>query len=450
MINNERRKENMYLSKIIKTSNHLYIYDALNNKFAVINSEEDILDDKAYTRFLSENDFRDVKKSCEFQVKYPFSKDELRSMFDRKVKSVTLALTEQCNLRCKYCGYMPKYMDGNYHLKEMPREVAFAAIDFLLRNSQESDVCNLGFYGGEPLLRLDLIKDCISYIKDRYPFRQPTYSITTNATLINDEVADFLIENNVKVTISFDGVTKDQNKYRVDGNGNSSYEKVYRNIQTIYQKNPKYFKESVTYNVVMYDGANRELFDSLDCLWKSDVVLIDLFETEYFKQVRDKNDEMSKDEKIDARAYDFTYRNMLADMKKYYNVLNTSEISNIILPGGFCIPGVRKNFVTADGKIIVCEKVDESQALFEIGDIYTGIDMKKVERLVDVTVKCLSNCRHCWAARFCNICFMDILKVGNEYCKQSRKNIESELGYYLDRICTDRDLVNYIANISLV
>lgn len=45
---------------------------------------------------------------------------------------------------------------------------------------------------------------------------------------------------------------------------------------------------------------------------------------------------------------------------------------------------------------------------------------------------------------------MDILKVGNEYCEESRKNVENELEYYLNRICTDRDLVNYISNISLV
>lgn len=45
---------------------------------------------------------------------------------------------------------------------------------------------------------------------------------------------------------------------------------------------------------------------------------------------------------------------------------------------------------------------------------------------------------------------MDILKVGNEYCEQSRKNVENELGYYFDQICTDRDLINYVANISVV
>ena len=181
----------MYLAKVIKTGNRLYVYDAFNNKLATINSEKELFENTSYEEFLRDNDFRDLKEPCEFEVKYPFTEEELMGMFNSKIKSITLALTEQCNLRCKYCGYMPKYFDHDYHLKEMSKEVAFKAIDFLLKNSHESDVCNIGFYGGEPLLRLDLIKECISYVKERYPFRKPTYNITTNATLLDDNVAAF-------------------------------------------------------------------------------------------------------------------------------------------------------------------------------------------------------------------------------------------------------------------
>ena len=50
----------MYLSKVIKADNHLYVYDALNNKFATINSENDLLDDNSYVEFLHDNNFRDI------------------------------------------------------------------------------------------------------------------------------------------------------------------------------------------------------------------------------------------------------------------------------------------------------------------------------------------------------------------------------------------------------
>ena len=248
----------------------MYLYDALNNNVAKINSEEDILDDNKYDDFLIDNNFRDIKKSCEFDMKYPYSKDELNNMYTNKVKSMTLALTEQCNLRCKYCGYMPKYMDDNYKLKSMPKEVAFKAIDILMKNSHESELCHLGFYGGEPLLKLDLIKECIDYISNKYPFRKPSYNMVTNAVLLDDKVTDFIIENDIKINISFDGPKEYQNKYRVDCNGNASHEKVYKNIQAFYRKDPKFFRENVTYNVVMFNGASNELFESIDNLWKYD------------------------------------------------------------------------------------------------------------------------------------------------------------------------------------
>lgn len=54
------------------------------------------------------------------------------------------------------------------------------------------------------MLRLDLIKECIAYVKERYPFRQPTYNITTNATLLDNKVAAFLVDNDIKITLSLD------------------------------------------------------------------------------------------------------------------------------------------------------------------------------------------------------------------------------------------------------
>ena len=68
-------------------------------------------------------------------------------------------------------------------------------------------------------------------------------------------------------------------------------DKYYAGIEILYQKDPRYFKGNVNYNVVMYNGINRKLLESLEYLWKSDVTLIDLFETEYFKKSRDKSDE---------------------------------------------------------------------------------------------------------------------------------------------------------------
>lgn len=440
----------MYLAKIIKSKEHTYLYDALNNKFAVLESEQDILDDEKYVEFLANTGFRDVKKPCEFEIKYPYSREELEHMHNGKIKSMTLALTEQCNLRCKYCGYMSKYMDDEYELKDMPKEVAFKAIDILMNQSDESEICHLGFYGGEPLLKLDLIKECIDYINQTYPFRKVYMNMVTNAVLLTDEVTDFIIENDMKLNISLDGPCMHHNKYRVNANGDMMYDKIIKNVKAFYEKDPVYFRENVTYNVVMYNGANDELLSALDSMWKSEINLIDLLSTEYFEQVRDESDKLIQNEKVDIRKYDFAYKGLLKEMKKYYNSLGTPAYGNAVLPGGFCVPGIRKNFVTTDGDIVVCEKVDETKDIFHIGDVYNGVDIEKVEKLLEKTMQSLSRCKHCWGAKLCKICFMQILNVGDDFCMRSRKEVEAELGYYLDNINNNKELVNYVANISLI
>jgi len=427
----------------------MYIYDALNNRFCTISSKEDILNDNKYADFLISSNFRDIKKPCAFEIKYPYSEEELNNMFTRSIKSITLSLTERCNLRCEYCGYMPKYSDESYLLKDMSRDVAYKAIDLLMNNSHESELCHLGFYGGEPLLRLDLIEECINYINRKYPFRKPSYNIVTNAVLLNDKVADYFIENDIHVIISFDGPKQHHNKYRVDYNGVSSYERVYQNIQVLYKKDPKFFRTHVTYNVVLCNGTSNELFESIDSLWKSDVNIIEPMLTEHFINTRDKNKDIVTDEKINPTTYDFANRNMLKSMKKYYNSFHESMCGNIIFPGGFCTPGIRKNFVTANGKIVVCEKVDESQEVFHIGDVYRGIDADNVKRLINETLRRVEKCKYCWAAKFCKLCFKDILNIDDDFCKRAKSQVESELGFYFDNICNKRELINYVSNISL-
>ena len=104
----------------------------------------------------------------------------------------------------------------------------------------------------------------------------------------------------------------------------------------------------------------------------------------------------------------------------------------------------------SDGSIVVCEKVDESKEVFTIGDVYNGLDLNKVNHLVGHTLKTLKKCRNCWAAKFCKICFKDILNIDEEFCEKAKKDVETELGYYLDQVSGDRELINYVSNISLI
>ena len=106
----------LYLSKIIRNNDKSYIYDAVFNK--IVDLPENILKEinsnslsKNYYDFLSENEIRDVTKPLNFEIGYIYEKEEIEWLAKNRVKSLTLALTEQCNMRCEYCAYMPKYLN---------------------------------------------------------------------------------------------------------------------------------------------------------------------------------------------------------------------------------------------------------------------------------------------------------------------------------------------------
>ncbi len=101
-----------------------------------------------------------------------------------KVRSITLQVTQQCNLRCAYCIYSETNNPGQrrHSNKRMTKETAKKCIDFLLAHSRDEDRISIGFYGGEPLLEFDLIKYTVEYAKERLFGKTLHFHITTSNT----------------------------------------------------------------------------------------------------------------------------------------------------------------------------------------------------------------------------------------------------------------------------
>ena len=114
----------------------------------------------------------------------------------------TIHLTNQCNLRCKYCYQTKKDMDISF-------ENIKSLIDYEVSRKKYSII---NFYGGEPLLRKSMIKDTIEYVKSKKSSTKFFYGMTTNGTLLDYEFIEYMKENNFKtIGYSFDGVEKTQN-----------------------------------------------------------------------------------------------------------------------------------------------------------------------------------------------------------------------------------------------
>lgn len=133
--------------------------------------------------------------------------------------------TTNCNLACKYC-FIENEMENDYVKKEMTVKVASDSIDFLNKIPTNNNEVRINYYGGEPLLNFDAIKtssERIKEIKNSIKFKK---ALVTNGTLINDDIAEYLVSNNFSVGISIDGYKELHDKMRVYRNGKGTFDDV--------------------------------------------------------------------------------------------------------------------------------------------------------------------------------------------------------------------------------
>lgn len=168
---------------------------------------------------------------------------------------LTLKVTEQCNMRCKYCIYSEHYPDTKFYSEVyMKWETAKKAVDDFLshfhrtweRNKTRKPV--IAFYGGEPLLGFDVIKKTVEYVKSEYSQYCFNYSITTNGLLLkNKDIANFLKENGFWIVVSLDGTKDNHDRYRVTRGGAPTYDC----LMEIIEENFSFYKS--IYSVCCYD-----------------------------------------------------------------------------------------------------------------------------------------------------------------------------------------------------
>src|SRR5262249_16249164 len=151
--------------------------------------------------------------------------------------TMVMNVTNQCNLACTYCYEYgeDKIVDTEHGKKPkfMSEQTARESVDFLLQESGR--VAHLTFFGGETLLNFPVLQSTVAYGRRRAAELGKTidFSLTTNATLLKPPIIEFLVENDVGVTISIDGPREMQDKFRVFHNGAGSYDVVAPKIKEL-------------------------------------------------------------------------------------------------------------------------------------------------------------------------------------------------------------------------
>ena len=224
-------KNNGYNIVLDVNSGAIHVVDDTTYDIIALYEEKDLpeiqaeLKDKYPEELISEC-YEEVKELAEDGQL--FTKDEYEDyIMDFKkrqtvVKALCLHIAHDCNLACRYCFAE----EGEYHGRRelMSYEVGKAALDFLIANSGNRRNLEVDFFGGEPLMNFQVVKDLVAYGREQEKIHNKNFrfTLTTNGVLLNDEVMEFANKEMANVVLSIDGRKEVNDHMRPFRNGKGS------------------------------------------------------------------------------------------------------------------------------------------------------------------------------------------------------------------------------------
>ncbi|MEJ2671440.1 MAG: radical SAM protein [Deltaproteobacteria bacterium] len=391
------------------------------------------------------------------KLQFPHSLTELKAALSSRLEHLILNITERCNLSCRYCLFSGHYP---YQRRHSPRDlepaVALKAVDFFMPRTAETNLPILGFFGGEPLLRLDLIRAVLEHVRKHYPDRRISVSFSTNGLLLRGEILKYLVEQDVLVRVSLDGPRQIHDRMRVFADGRGSFDIVVRNLKEAKRRYPEYFQKNISMGVTIHTPKEIEEIYNLFQNGKSflrncrvSLSYVDPHDTTLFDKgvlaPQDWQDDkfcegrylaaVSKGELPDQFLKDLFDFTMLKIHRRPMTPLGLTHY-----PNGICFPGVRRLYCTVDGDFSVCERVNPG---LHLGHIDQGIDADRAWEVAQQYAEISSaDCRDCWAVRLCSLCFCHLqrdqfdLERKRSFCPGTRAAILDALSMY----CSAREV----------
>lgn len=429
-----------------------YIFDRSSNRIIRVNQEEYKLFQDLEMGIENDNIKQLVERYREHgackenileKIEHPDT-STLRYHLEHRIQKLTLQITQNCNLRCKYCAYSGKYNQRTHNRNSMSIEVMQKSIDYAILRSDGVERLNIGFYGGEPLLEFNKIKNAVEYIDEKYKGRKIDYSLTTNGTILNDEIINFFIKNDFNVLISLDGPKEMHDANRVFENGEGSFDIIMKNLKYVKDTYPDFFKK-ISFNTVVPPGND---YKCINDFFSANMVLEDNNLSAATVSTWNIKDEVSYDDKYFVTYKYQSLKILMAalglyskkkisrlfaadfvEIQRFYDNLGKMSVcTKCAHPGGPCIPGARRPMVDIYGNLFPCERVSEQSCIMKLGDIYSGYDIDKINRLLNIGALTQNECLKCWNFAHCGLCASAADAEGSlsiekklSYCYNSQK-----------------------------
>ncbi len=361
--------------------------------------------------------------------KYGGLKTKLAS-YKTDIKAMCLHIAHDCNLACRYCFADEGEYRGEGGL--MRFETGKKALDFLIASSGSRRNLEVDFFGGEPLMNFEVVKQLVAYGRslEKEHNKKFRFTLTTNAVLLNDDITDFLNEEMSNVVLSLDGRKEVNDRMRVTRNGKGSYDTVVPHIRRFVEKRGDkdyYVRGTFTSNNLDF---TKDIQEYLDLGFKN----------------------LSMEPVVTTESYGIKESDLPVIMEEYEKLtdlyLEKKKAGDgftffhfmIDLDGGPCVikrlkgcgSGNEYVAVTPQGEIYPCHQF-VGQREFIIGNVDEGITRPDIiDKFKEASVYTKDKCENCFAKFFCSggcpanswNFSHDINKVYDIGCEMQRKRVE--------------------------
>ena len=337
-----------------------------------------------------------------------FTEDKYENLaFDFKnrntvIKALCLHIAHTCNLNCEYCFAS----QGKYHGDRalMSFEVAKQAIDFLIEHSGSRRNLEIDFFGGEPLMNFDVVKETVAYCRsiEKEKGKNFRFTLTTNGVLLDDEVIDFANKECHNVVLSLDGRKEVHDRLRKTVNGNGSYDLIVPKFQHFVKRRGNkgyYIRGTFTHNNT--DFTN-------DIFHMADLGFTELSMEPVVCPPDDPYALTYDDLPVLFEQYELLAKDMLRREKEgkpitfYHYMLDLNAGPCIYKRISGCGSGTEYMAVTPWGDLYPCHQfVGNPEYL--LGNVYDGVTNPEVQdefKLCNAYAR--PDCKDCWAKLYCS------------------------------------------------
>ncbi|WP_314585744.1 thioether cross-link-forming SCIFF peptide maturase [Paenibacillus terrigena] len=318
------------------------------------------------------------------------------------VKALCLNVAHTCNLSCDYCFASQGKYNGDRAL--MSYEVGQRAIDYLLEHSCHHRNLDIDFFGGEPLMAWNVVKQIVTYArsKEKEYKKKFRFTFTTNGMLLNDEVTEFLNQEMYNVVLSLDGRKEVHDRLRTTVTGKGSYDHIVPKFQEfIRQRGDQEYYVRGTYTRNNVDFTN-DIFHIADLGFDKismEPVICDPREPyaltkEDLPKIYNQYEILAK-EMIERgeQGKGFTF---------YHYMLDLSEGPCIQKRITGCGSGTEYLAVTPWGELFPCHQFVGDEA-YSMGNIWDGITRPELQcQFKESNCYSKAECKDCWAKLYCS------------------------------------------------